>query len=148
MNVKKKDLIATGVSYERSTLNLKFCEHLITFTVGETSSVGKKTCKPNFSVTDDLPDKSRERSPYLFVNSAELRSRQFSKRPIVAEKFRIAGVVLALSHPYTFYILFKEFLIITQVKNPIYISGTGLLKFYREAAPLELSFRRIQYIYT
>ena len=70
------------------------------------NTVDNKTCNLNFCVTFDLSDESRELSSPS-NNSTELRSRLFSKRPIVAEKFRIAKLVLSLSHPYTFHILLR-----------------------------------------
>ena len=70
------------------------------------NTVDNKTCNLNFSVTLDLSDESRERSSPS-NSSAELRSCLFSKRSTVAEKFRIAKLVLSLSHPYTFHILLR-----------------------------------------
>ena len=66
------------------------------------NTVDNKTRNLNFCVTFDLSDESRERSSPS-NNSAELRFRLFSKRSTVAEKFRIAKLVLSLSHPYTFH---------------------------------------------
>ena len=70
-----------------------------------------KTCNLNFSIPFDLSDESRERSS-LSYNFAEPRSRLFSKRSTVAEKFTIAKLVLSLLHPYTFHILRRRSAII------------------------------------
>ena len=68
--------------------------------------IDDKPCNLNFFVTFNLPDGSRERSSSS-KSSAELQSRIFSKRSIVAKKFKIARLIISFSHPYTFYILLK-----------------------------------------
>ena len=87
------------------TLHLKIFQHSLKSMWINT--IDNKTCRLNFSVTFNLPDKSRERGSSS-QNSGELRSRLFSKISIVAEKFRIARLVLCLSHPCTFQILLRR----------------------------------------
>ena len=90
------------------------------------NTVDNKTCNLNFYITFDLSDESRERSSPS-NNSAELRSRLFSKRSTVAEKFRIAKSG-SLSHPYTFHILLMITVAVLNGSKPpqVYHQGSVL----------------------
>ena len=71
------------------------------------NSVDNKIYNLNFSVTFNFSNNNPERSSPS-KNSAELRFRLFSKRSIVAKKLRVARLLLALSHSYTFHVVLNK----------------------------------------